>query len=81
MTGFRLHPEAFGDIDEIRAFIASDSPDAADRVVGEIFGAIRGLVESPQRGFRRPDLSGLRLRFVVVREYLIAYAPELRPLM
>jgi plasmid stabilization system protein ParE len=34
MSGFALHPEAYDDIDEIRAYIAEDSPDAA-RPFGE----------------------------------------------
>jgi plasmid stabilization system protein ParE len=38
---YALHPEAYHDIDEIREFIADDSPDAADRVVTEIFDSIR----------------------------------------
>jgi plasmid stabilization system protein ParE len=32
------------------------------------------------RGFRRPNLTSLPLRFVTVRDYLIAYAPEKKPL-
>ena len=43
MTGFRLHPEAFNDIDEIRAHIAQDDPDAAGRVVTAIFDRISGF--------------------------------------
>jgi plasmid stabilization system protein ParE len=43
MSGFALHPEAYGDIDEIRAYIAEDSPDAADRMVNEIFDRLRLL--------------------------------------
>jgi plasmid stabilization system protein ParE len=39
MSGCTLHPEAFSDIDEIRAYIAEDDPDAADRVVTAIFAA------------------------------------------
>ena len=46
----------------------------------EIFDAIRGLVPFPHRGHRRPDLSTRPLRFTLVREYLIAYAPEEKPL-
>jgi plasmid stabilization system protein ParE len=39
MSGSSLHPQAFDDIDidEIRSYIAGDNPDAADRVVIEIF--------------------------------------------
>ena len=32
MTGYRLHPEVFDDLDEIRGYIAEDNPDAADRL-------------------------------------------------
>ncbi|MEO5924217.1 MAG: type II toxin-antitoxin system RelE/ParE family toxin [Bryobacteraceae bacterium] len=80
MTGYVLHPEAFADIDEVREYIAEDSPDAADRVVSEIFDAIRGLVVFPHLGYRRPELTSLPLRFKLVREYVIAYAPEKQPL-
>jgi plasmid stabilization system protein ParE len=79
-SGYALHPEAFADLDEIRDFIAQENPDAADRVMLEIFDAIRGLVPFPHLGHRRPDLSTRALRFTLVREYLIAYAPEEKPL-
>ena len=80
MSEYRLHPEAFNDIDEIRARIAEDDPDAADRVVTAIFDRIRGLVEFPHQGYRRPKLTSHPLRFVMVHEYLIAYVPEVIPL-
>lgn len=48
--------------------------------MSEIFAAIRGLVSFPNQGHRRTDLSSRPLRFTLVREYLIAYAPEERPL-
>src|ERR1035438_9838054 len=54
--------------------------DAADRVIAEILAAIRALVPFPNVGHKRPDLTGRPLRFIVVREYLIAYAPEEKPL-
>jgi len=79
-SGYALHPEAFVDLDEIRDFIAQENPDAADRVMSEIFDVIRGLVSFPHRGHRRPDLSSRPLRFTLVREYLIVYATEERPL-
>ena len=79
-SGYALHPEAFADLDDIRDYIAKKSPDAADRVIAEIFDAIRGLVPFPNQGHRRIDLSSRPLRFILVREYLIAYAPEKEPL-
>ena len=80
MSGFALHPEAYDDVDEIRAYIAEDSPDAADRLINEIFDRLMLLAEFPDQGFRRPQFTTLPLRFIPVREYLIAYAPERKPL-
>jgi plasmid stabilization system protein ParE len=79
-SGYALHPEAFADLDNIRDYIAQENPDAADRVISEIFDTIRGLVPFPHQGHRRPDLSSRPLRFTLVRDYLIAYAPEEKPL-
>ena len=80
MSGYALHPEAFTDLDGIREYIAEDNPDAADRVITEIFDRIRALVASPHQGYRRPNLTSRPLRFTLVREYVIAYAPERKPL-
>jgi len=43
--------------------IAEDNPDAADRVVTEIFDAILALVSFPDQGYRRPNLTSRPLRF------------------
>ena len=80
MSGFALHPEAFIDLDGIREHIAEDNPDAAERVITEIFDGIRALVAFPHQGYRRPNLTSRPLRFKLVREYVIAYAPEKKPL-
>ncbi|MBZ5626879.1 MAG: type II toxin-antitoxin system RelE/ParE family toxin [Acidobacteriia bacterium] len=80
MTGYALHLEAFADLDNIREYIAEDNPDAADRVMMEIFDGIRALVQFPHQGYRRPNLTSRPLRFKLVREYVIAYAPEAKPL-
>jgi plasmid stabilization system protein ParE len=80
MSGYTLHSEAFNDLDEIRAYIAEDDPDAADRVITAIFDRIRALVAFPHRGYRRPNLTLRPLRFALVYEYVIAYAPEKTPL-
>jgi plasmid stabilization system protein ParE len=45
-----------------------------------MLAAIRGLVRFPHQGHKRPDLTSRPLRFTVVREYLIAYAPDESPL-
>jgi toxin ParE1/3/4 len=78
--GFALHPLAARDTTEIWTYIADDSPQSARRVREELLAAIRGLVPFPDVGHKRPDLTSRPLRFTVVREYLIAYAPEEKPL-
>jgi plasmid stabilization system protein ParE len=78
--GFALHPLAARDITDIWTYIADDSRQAARRVRVEILAAIRALVPFPNVGYKRPDLTSRPLRFTVVREYLIAYAPEEKPL-
>jgi plasmid stabilization system protein ParE len=80
MIEYAFHPEARLDLDEIWEFIRADNLDAADRVIAEILAAIRGLVAFPDQGHKRPDLTSRPLRFTLVREYLIAYAPEEKPL-
>jgi plasmid stabilization system protein ParE len=80
VIAYDFHPEARLDLDEIWEFIREDSLDAADRLIAEILAAIDALVPFPGRGHRRPDITSRPLRFVLVREYLIAYAPEEKPL-
>jgi plasmid stabilization system protein ParE len=81
MSGFVLHPDALTDLNEIWEFIAADNPDAADRVLEEIFEAIRALVPYPQLGHSRSDLTSRPLRFQTVRSFIIAYAPDEKPLL
>jgi plasmid stabilization system protein ParE len=80
MTGYDFHPEARFDLDEIWEFIRADNLDAADRMIAEVLSAIAALVPFPGQGHKRPDLTSRPLRFILVREYLIAYAPEEKPL-
>jgi plasmid stabilization system protein ParE len=56
-SGYALHPGAFTDLDDIRDSIAQENPDAADRVISEIFDTIRGLVPFPHQGHRRAPTS------------------------
>ena len=80
MSAVSFHPDAFIDLDDIWEFIAQDNIDAADRAVAEIFDTIRALAPFSQQGHRRPDLTSRPLRFHRVRDYLIAYAPDEKPL-
>jgi plasmid stabilization system protein ParE len=80
MSGYDFHPEAAVDLDEIWDFIAEGNLDAADKVIADVLASIDALVPFPHQGHKRPDLTSRPLRFTVVREYLIAYAPEEKPL-
>ena len=80
MTGYDFHPDAAVDLDEIWDFIAEDNLDAADRVIQDVLSRIDKLVPFPDQGHKRPDLTSRPLRFAVVHEYLIAYAPDENPL-
>jgi plasmid stabilization system protein ParE len=77
---YDFHPEARIDLREITDFIADDNPDAADKVLTEILNALASLVRFPHQGHRRSDLTSRPLRFWRVYDYLIAYAPDERPL-
>jgi toxin ParE1/3/4 len=80
MSGYELHPEAYTDLDAIREYIAEDNPAAAARVITDIFDGIRALVPFPHKGHTRIDLTSRPLHFWRVRDYLIAYAYQERPL-
>ena len=84
MTGYDFHPEAALDLDEIWEFIAEANLDAnlnaADIVIADILAALDKLVPFPNQGHKRPDLTSRPLRFTLVHEYLIAYAPDEKPL-
>ncbi len=80
MIAYELHPEVRRDLDKIWDFIAKESFDAADKVIGDILGRIDALVAFPHQGHKRHDLTSRPLRFIAVRDYLIAYAPDEKPL-
>jgi plasmid stabilization system protein ParE len=79
-AGFDLHPLRAQDITEIWEYIAGNNPLAARRIREDILSVIRALVQFPRQGLRRPDLTSRPLGFTVLRGYLIAYAPDEKPL-
>ena len=80
MTEYAFHPEALTDVDEICVLLAKDNVDAADRIVAQVLAACENLSRLPHQGHARADLSSRPLRFFVVRDYLLAYAPDQRPI-
>ena len=81
MSGFVLHPAAVRDLYEIWEFIAADNLGAADRTLDELQESLKKLVDFPEMGFRRDELTSKPLRFFPVRDFLIAYAPDEKPLL
>lgn len=77
---FALHPEAIEDLDEIHEYISQFNFGAANRLLDEMFAAFDLLTQMPHQGQRRPDLTSRPLRFKVIGNYLIAYAPDQKPL-
>ena len=64
------------DIDGIWDFIASDNPQAADRVLDAIEDALVRLSRNPGIGHFREDLADRRHRFFAVLSYLIIFRIE-----
>ena len=55
-------------------YVARDSIDAAERVIGDIEWAMKLIAGMPGIGHRRDDVSDPRRRFWAVHSYLIAYS-------
>jgi plasmid stabilization system protein ParE len=72
--------EAQAHIDEIGAYIAQDSVDAALKLYDAFEEAFGLLAERPGLGHSRQDLTDRPLRFWSVYSYLVLYDPESRPL-
>lgn len=77
---YALHPEVYGDLEEIHDSMGCFNVEAADRILDRFLAAFDLLSTFPQLGYRRPDLTSRPLRFKIVENYLIAYAPKLDPL-
>jgi plasmid stabilization system protein ParE len=78
--GYSLTPEARGNVDEICAFVAQDSIDAAIRVLEALEHAFELLGTAPDIGHKREDLTTRPVKFWSVYSYLIVYDPATAPL-
>lgn len=69
-----VSPEAFDDLQRLRAFLASESPNAAARTVRLLEAAIESLADLPQRGRpASPDIRELVVPFGR-SAYILRYA-------
>jgi toxin ParE1/3/4 len=74
MVKILRRPLFIEDLHTIWAYIASDNPGAADRLVGELDERYQMLAERPRLGFQRfPKYPAMRL--FPFRRYLIIYQP------
>ena len=73
MSRYVLGREAEQDLDNLWDFIAQESPQAANRLIGEIFEAFEALARNPGIGHKRKDLTRLPVLFWPVGNYLIVY--------
>lgn len=78
--GYRLTPQAQADLDELLAFIARDSVDAALRVLDAFEHGFDLLAATPEIGHRREDLTARPVKFWSVYSYLVVYDPASTPL-
>lgn len=76
---FVLTPEARQDLIDIWNYIAEDSIDKADRVIGRVHDAFVRLAQSPGMGHNREDLADSRHRFWTIYSYVIAYRGDTTP--
>lgn len=66
-------PQALGALEQISDFIASDSPEAANRVVAEILDAVDRLSDFPQAGRVIPEIGRSDFREMIVAPYRVTY--------
>ena len=76
---YRLTPLAEFNVEEICAFIADNSVDAALRVHDALEQAFEHLATMPGMGHTREDLTDRPVKFWGVYSYLIVYDPAAAP--
>ena len=77
--GHRLTPEARANLDDICAFVAEDSIDAALRLVDAFEHAFDQLAAMPGVGHTREELTPRPVKFWRVYSYLVVYDPASTP--
>lgn len=75
MKRYYLAPVARQDLQEIQAYVALASFQAARRLTGRFRQAFRRLADMPLIGHLREDLTERPFRFWSVASYLVIYRP------
>ena len=74
MPAYHIRPRAAQDLDDIRLYIAQDSPIAALNTMERFHEVFRRIAQFPMMGRARPELAA-QLRSFPVGNYLIFYRP------
>ena len=69
-----ISPRAEDDLRELWAYIASDNPNAADRIIDGLMANFKLLERNPLLGRARHDLL-VNLRAFPVKKYVVLYEP------
>ena len=77
---YQLTEPAQRHVEDIGAFIAQDSVEAALKVLDALEAAFELLADQPGIGHTREDLTEKPVKFWSVYSYLIVYDPATRPL-
>jgi plasmid stabilization system protein ParE len=74
MSALVVAPEAEEDIFHIWLYLLREAGmETANRIEGEILGALASLAETPGKGHRRPDLTGRKILFYTLYQYMVVY--------
>lgn len=77
MTPVWWSPQSLRDLENIRAYIAKDSPAYADLVLRRLVAAVERLSNFPESGRMVPDRSSPEIREIIVKPYRIVYRVRL----
>jgi plasmid stabilization system protein ParE len=72
--------EARADLREILLGIATESPDTAERLRSEFYGALRRLAQAPGIGHYHEELLDVRYRFWNFYSYVVCYRWRKKPI-
>jgi addiction module RelE/StbE family toxin len=73
MAAVRWTQHARDDLRDIHAFIARDSPGAAEALVERLLTATERLAEFPESGRAVPEFPALSYREIIVSSYRVLY--------
>ena len=77
---FRLTPQARADLRDIFLDVATDNPDAAERLRSRLYEGLERLGQSPGIGHFHLELLDRRFRFWNFHPYVVCYIWQKRPI-